>query len=343
MEPDLKPAVYEESEVKEFAAQFPWKWVALFVGTVVFFGGGYLYRQDQKIADLRQSIATSYSTQVSGAAGHINTFREKLEDWAIEVAGDEPETWADERLNLAGLHNASGVYLRVHADQAGSRPALAEAARGMSPDAIPRCLGLSPTSLRAVYELGDFLEPSWAARLQEAPSVMALRVIEDELRRHIESDLPMIASMTSADYFLLALVHGNSRSAHPVDIYLWDLRSDRLLLKTRTQARGRLVQARIALEGTPRTGYVESSSRSGASDCSIASQVRAAAGRGLVEFESQQGSLLQDNGSPTPEGEAGEAGEEGEAGEAGEVEGDAPAASEAAAAADPATNEEDSE
>lgn len=286
MSDDLEPATYQEPEERAFKPPSPWKWIVAI--TVVLAGiiGFYQWRERSKEAAMRDAIVQSYGAEVEPVAQRVRAFREKLEGWVREVAHDAPETWADERLDLAGLHGASGVYLRVHEDAVDDDGELADAGRSMGPDAIARCLGLSPLSLRGLYERAAFVEPQWLERVNAADDNLRLRVIKDELDRRASRDLPVLMDMVQSDYFLLAIQHGSDRREHPVDVYLWDLRRDALLLKTRTRARGALIPVRVGIGDTPYGTAPAPQLRSGVTDCSIASQVREAAGAGAAEIES---------------------------------------------------------
>ena len=59
-------------------------------------------------------------------------------------------------------------------------------------------------------------------------------------------DLPNLMAQIDSDYFLLVLQRGESRREEPVDVFLWDLRKDILLLSMRTVANGKLVPVRLA-------------------------------------------------------------------------------------------------
>ncbi len=239
----------------------------------------------------------------------------------------------NERLDLGGLHGAAGVYLRVHEDAVDDPYTLAEAGRGMTQDAIARCLGLSPLSLRGLYERLPFVEPEWMERTNAADDNMRLRVVQDELERRASRDLPVLMDMVQSDYFLLAVEHGSSRSEHPVDVYLWDIRRNALLLKTRTQARGALIPVRIGIGDAPAGSAPAPQLRGGVTDCSIASQVRAAAGGATPEIRSdmpvapppEEAEGAEGEGEEPSEGEAGAA----EAGAAEATGGEAEAPAEA--------------
>ncbi|MBO6936189.1 MAG: hypothetical protein JJ863_14530 [Deltaproteobacteria bacterium] len=285
-EEDLKPATYEEPEQRAFKPPSPWKWIVAVTVALAGIIGYYQWRERSKEQALRDEIVQTYGAEVEPVAQRVRAFRDKLETWVTQVAHDVPDSWADERLDLSGLHGASGVYLRIHEDSVDDPGTLADAGRSMGPDAIARCLGLSPLSLRGLYERATFVESQWLERVNAADDNLRLRVIKDELDRRTSRDLPVLMDMVQSDYFLLAVQHGSDRREHPVDVYLWDLRRDALLLKTRTQARGALIPVRVGIGDTPYGTAPPPQLRAGVTDCSIASQVREVAGSRSPEIES---------------------------------------------------------
>ena len=309
MSDDLKPARFDErnDEGRAFAPRLPWKWI-LAIGLVVALSAGYYrWQQRSRAHQLRQTIHARWQTHAVPVKERIDTFRTEIESWVREAAAREPETWADPRLNLAGLHRAQGVYLRIHESQVSTSDAISDAARTMRPDAITRCLGLSPTSLKSFYDRVSYVNPSWLQQVEEAgDDVLRLRVLDEQLKNRIERDFPLMLDTTRSHYFLLVVQHGDSRREHPVDVFLWDLRRKEALLRTRTQARGTLIPVRIALGDTPAGAAPPPPQRSGVVDCSIAAQIRAAAGERPAAVRSPMtlGPIVE---PPTEESEEGNA------------------------------------
>jgi hypothetical protein len=183
------------------------------------------------------------------------------------------------------------VYLRVREADLESRESLAEAALTMEPDAIARCLGLSPVSARVLYERGGFLDPAWIRQASEANGVLELRVLEDQMERHIDRDLPLLLGVAGAEYFLLVIVRGDDRSTAPVDVHLVDIHgtANDEALTARIRGQGALVPVRAIFDGAPRGPALPAAAleRSGALDCSIAAQMKALAGEPTMDFRSR--------------------------------------------------------
>ena len=284
MNEPLKPARFDESgaEGKAFKAKVPWKWILGIAFVLAAAFGWYNWRERSNALQIRGGIAASYEAHVVPVRERVFAFREKLEAWVQEAAEQNPpETYADSRLNLAGLHRAQGLYMRIHVDHTGDSESISNATRLMDPDAISRCLGLSPSSLKGFYDRLGFLSPEWLEEVEEAgDDNLRLRVLEEQLRNRVARDLPLMLDAERSDYFLLVIQRGETRREHPVDVFLWDVQRETLLLRTRAQARGTFIPVRIAIGDTPYGKAPPPPRSTGVSDCSIASQVRAVAGEG---------------------------------------------------------------
>jgi hypothetical protein len=279
----------DQDERAAFMPRFPWRWVILGVVAVGFLSGSYLWRQHDKTVTLRTRILTSYHGELSPFVERYGAFREKIEGLIMGVKdNDPPETYADPRLNLSALHQGQGLYLRLSREQAQTSEGIALAAKDLLRDGIVRCLGVSPTSLRGFYESGEFLLPAWPQEVETA-SLARLEVMEADLARRVDRDLPGITTAMQAQYLLVIIQQTNRRAEAPSDVYIWDLRDDKLLLSVRTEPVGRLVPVRIALPGVdvPRTATPELNDSILATDCAIAAQVKEAAGEPAMGWSSE--------------------------------------------------------
>ena len=315
--PALEPARPDAAEGRgrpSYAPRLPWKWIVLGVaGIGALFATYYVRRGERQEALRAQMIALLEQENLSELSDRTLAFRRKIEGWVMQAAeagaDGPPERYVDPRLHISGLRSGEGLYLRLPADFANSPERIEGAAIGMEQDAIMRCLGIAPMSARGLYEQGYFLTPEFEERIRTEPDMMDLRVLDDQLGRHVQVDAPVVASLLQADWFLLVVQRGDNRRDHPVDVFLWDLRRDQLLLRSRIQGRGLLVPVRMRFEGvsTPQAPRPAVQS-GGAADCSIASQIRELAGEEGVDFESGE-ALIE----AAEEAAAEEAAEEGDA------------------------------
>jgi hypothetical protein len=282
-----RPAVDHESAA--YMPRVPWRILllgALSAGTVT---AGYWISQQHKAEALRSQILRVRDEQLAEPARRYLEFRKKLEDLILGAQAKVPDSYADKRLRLAGLRSGKGLYLRLSAKDASSPKGIAAGAAQMEADAIAPCLGLAPMSARGLWEKGSFLLPEWMEETRKNDSVMKLRVTDTMLANHIRSDLPAVLNMLRSDWFLLVLQQGENRREHPVDVFLWDLRSGQELLHGRIQAIGVMLSARIASKDAPRGPGrpIEGLEAATANDCSIAAQLKSLTGTPFASVENE--------------------------------------------------------
>jgi hypothetical protein len=289
--PRLRAAKPDPEELEgrpEYMPQIPWKWAlvgALALAGVYF---GYQYREGARADAMREQILSTHEEHLAPMVDRYRTFRTRIEGWTMEAASaGEPERWADPRLRITGLHGGEGLYLRLRAEDATSREGIERGALAMREDALTRCLGIAPASARGLFENGAFLMPQWLDAVREEPDFLRLRVVDEQLARNMAVDVPIVSNLLRAEYFLLVVQQGENRRDAPVDVYLWDLRENRQLLRTRIQARGVLIPVRIdrllpGLQVQAAPG-VPAMTSGGAHDCSIAAQIKAITGDSVVE------------------------------------------------------------
>ena len=297
-EPDAAPIAPAQPEPEElgtrpgYMPKIRWGLILAIVTGIVLAISVYRAREGQRSDELRHQLLESHESELSVISERYQTFRTRIERWTIEAAtAGEPEQLVDPRLRIDGLHDGEGLYLRLLASDATSPEGVARGAAAMETDALTRCLGIAPMSVRGLYEHGDFLMPEWVEGVRAERDFLRLRVLDEQLAGHISADLPVLSTMMQAGYFLLVLQQGENRRDAPVDVYLWDLREERQLLAARIQAHGVLLPVRIRslvpeAPAAPAPAVPPSRTSGGAHDCSIASQIKALTGEAGVEVTS---------------------------------------------------------
>ncbi len=284
----LKPATpVALVEGPGFSPRFPWKWVigVLLFGAIAI--GAFVAFEHRKADRLRTEISQRLETGLAPGVKRYREHRSKLEGWVL-AAGKEnpPATLVDPRLDLAALHKAAGLYLRVRSEDTASAKGVEAGAKRMHPDAITRCLGVAPVSLKGFYDQGAFLMPAWLDAVKKETESKRLAVLQSDLALRVSRDLPGLLASTQAQYFLLAVERGKTRKDSPVDVFLWDMRTGSRLLALRTTATGEFIT--VHMGAGPRTKPPEGS---GAGDCSVAMQIKDAvdAARGVANGEGAAG------------------------------------------------------
>ncbi|MET0342663.1 MAG: hypothetical protein ABW252_16780 [Polyangiales bacterium] len=282
---ELQPARPDvRGERPTYLPRLPWRWI-LSIGLFLTLSIGTCQIRDrQETEALRATVLKAYGDQLGPVAARYQKLVATIRDHTVAAGKrDAPETHADPRLAFASLGTTKGVYLRLPAANATDPKQIAGAAAELPPDAIGRCLGVAPASAAELMARGSFLEKEWIQRAHDADSVLKLRVVAEELRQRGLRDLPMVAEAVSAGWFMLVLERGDNRRDAPVDVYLWELATDKLLLSSRIKAEGGLVAARIAVGGVKPGRYADQAQTGAAQDCSIASQLKALVGEATAQ------------------------------------------------------------
>lgn len=296
--PTLRPAKLGLDEQRAYLPRVPWLWLTVGVAVAGALVIGFRRNQNHKASELRGQMRQVHEDSLATPAASILGFRDRLTKLVRAAADEELRPVVDPRLRLSGLRTGQGLYLRVRASNAHRDDKLEAEALSMTPDAVTRCLGITAASARTLYEKAPFLEPEWLQeRIEEDRTVMQLRVADEVLAQHIKADLPSLLGLLKSQWFLLLVQQGDNRHTEPVDVHLWDLRRDTLLLRGRIQARGALLPTRIISQGKPAGRARRAWDGSGAQDCSLAAQIRALAGADTAEVRS---TLPTSGVSPAP-------------------------------------------
>jgi len=273
-----------DAETAEFAPRFPWKYVAFATIVVLFIAGAYWVKEARKAAQLRAQILRVHE-ELEEPRTRYFAFRDKVEKLVLSASAGVKAPEVDKRLRIEGLRSGRGLYLRLRAKDLKDAKSLSAAAANMDADVINACMGLAPVSARGLWQQGEFMAPEQVEKAKNERSVMDLRVIDEMLARKLRTDLPSVLSLTRSNWLLLVVQQGDNRRDQPVDVFLWDLRSDLKLLSARIQAQGALMPMRVRMQGAPGAPrlHAEDVEGSGAVDCSIAMQIKALAGAELAE------------------------------------------------------------
>ena len=285
---ELRPARPEpEGDKPAYMPKLPWKWLALLSVFLVSSIAFYQLRQHEEAAALRTAIMRAHKQDLGPVVARFEKVVGSINGWTVAAANAKSiERYIDPRLNLDALGKGKGLYMRLSANDARTPEGIIKGLEAATPDAIARCLGLSPQNVGELYARGSFLTAKWIEQADTAEGVMKLRVIADEIKQRSKRDLPFVATALQSDWFMLTLEHGESRREAPVDMYLYDLRSNKLLLRASVQAEGALIAARIAVNGVKPGAYASGAQTGAAQDCSIAAGLRELAGSKSTTFGS---------------------------------------------------------
>jgi hypothetical protein len=284
MEPsELTPAEFDGVRRNRYRPRIPWARVGFVVLVASLIGGAYFWRQKVRADELRERIRAQHVEHVAPVLEALEATRIELEGKALGAKTGAANRLVEAEVPLSALHEKNIVYLQVRAPELASEEALRAAIESEEEDAVGACLGLELKSLSALSDVPEVLTAKWLARVDDTNDMQRLSVREEQLTRAIERELPALKERVPADYFLLLLVQGKSRLRDPVDVFLWDLEQDKLVLRSRTQNRGRLIAVRSQI-GPKADSAKAASDPIVTADCSIAAHIKAQLGEPTMDL-----------------------------------------------------------
>lgn len=286
MEPsELTPAEFEGVRKNRYRPRLPWKRIGLLLALAALAVGGYFWRQKVRADQLRERMYAQHAAQVAPTLDLLEATESDLRKKALDAKSGAANRLVETDLPLSALHDERVVYLRVLATDLISHEALEAAIEADEEDAVGACLGLELIELSALSDVPEVLTAEWLVDAEQTNDMRRLSVREEQLVRAIERELPALRDLVPADYFLLLVVQGHSRLRDPVDVFLWDLDSDRLVLRTRTENRGRLIT--VLSQIGPKTDRVRAKGDPVVTaDCSIAAHIKAQLGEPTMDLAS---------------------------------------------------------
>ncbi len=286
MEPsELTPAEFEGGAKNRYRPPLPWKRIGLLLLLVALVVGGYFWRQKVRADALRERMYVQHTEEVEATLEALEQTRIDLGQKAVAAKSGAANRLVDAEVPLSALHDKRVIYLRVLATDLVSEDALRAAIDAEEKDAVGSCLGHELIDLSALSDVPEVLTAKWLVGAEETNDMMRLSVREEQLTRAIERELPALAELVPADYFLLLVVQGQSRLRDPVDVFLWDLDEDQLVLRSRTENRGRLITV-VSRIGPKTDGTRANGDPIVTADCSIAAHVKAQLGEPTMDLAS---------------------------------------------------------
>ncbi len=284
MEPsELTPAEFEGAPRNRYRPGLPWRRIGFIVLAVAVIVGAYLWRQKVRADALRERIYTLHAEEVAPVLVALEATSVDLREKTLQAKSGAATRLIQAELPLSALHDDEVVYLRVRAPELRNEESLEAAIASEEQDAVGACLGLGLTPLRDLSDVPEVLTPKWLARSDDTNDMRRLSVREEQLRRAIDRELPTLKKRVPATYFLLLVVQGKSRLEDPVDVFLWDLAEDKLVLRSRTENRGRLITVRSQIGPKSEAPEAEGDPIAVA-DCSIAAHIKAQLGEPTMDL-----------------------------------------------------------
>ncbi len=285
MEPsELTPAEFEGAPRNRYRPRLPWRRIGFAVLVAALAVGAYFWRQKVRADALRERIYALHAAQVKPVLSALEATSADLRAKTLSAKTGAAERLIEAEVPLSALHDEEVVYLKVRAPELRDEASLWAVIDADEEDAIGACLGLELTPLSALSDVPEVLTEQWLARSDDTNDMQRLSVREEQLERAIDRELPALQERLPADYFLLLVVQGQSRLEDPVDVFLWDLGEDRLVLRSRTENRGRLITVRSQI-GPKSDGAKAEGDPIAVADCSIAAHIKAQLGEPTMDLQ----------------------------------------------------------
>src|SRR5690349_1671224 len=127
----LKPARPHAPDAKTAAylPRIPWRYVLLGTLSLTTVVGGYLFKEQRKAAELRESILRVHESELAPAREAYIAARDKLERLILSAAEAPTTEVIDKRLHLPGLRSGTGLYLRLPLSAASDKAMVAAYAK----------------------------------------------------------------------------------------------------------------------------------------------------------------------------------------------------------------------
>ena len=284
MEPtELTPAEFDGVRRNRYRPRLPWTRIGFVFLVAALIAGAYFWRQKVRADELRERVRAQHAEQVAPILNELSATRAELESKALVAKSGAANRLVQAEVPLSALHDEKVIYLKVRAPELGSEEALRAAIDSEEEDAIGACLGLGLIPLSSLSDVPEVLTSKWLATADDTNEMQRLSVREEQLTRAIERELPALKERVPADYFLLLLVQGKSRLRDPVDVFLWDLEQDKLVLRSRTENRGRLITVRSQI-GPKADSAKAAGDPIVTADCSIAAHIKAQLGEPTMDL-----------------------------------------------------------
>ena len=280
---ELTPAEFDGVRRNRYRPRIPWARVGFVVLVAALFAGAYFWRQKVRADELRDRIRAQHAEHVAPVLDELKATRIDLESKALDAKSGAANRLVEAEVPLSALHDKEMVYLQVRASELASEDGLRAAVESEEEDAIGACLGLELTPLSALSDVPEVLTAKWVDRVDDTNDMQRLSVREEQLMRAIDRELPALRERLPADYFLLLVVQGKSRLRDPVDVFLWELAEDKLVLRSRTENRGRLITVRSQI-GPKADSAKAAGDPIVTADCSIAAHIKAQLGEPTMDL-----------------------------------------------------------
>jgi hypothetical protein len=223
-------------QLREAAPRF-WLWLMVVLGA---FAVVYWRYAEGQLSSAKSAVMAKQRAIASVLGPRIDPFRDRIEKWTLELAGNWQGDQVAPGASLAALEGAPAVYLRLLLKNATSPESIRKAAEVSVRDGFTSCLlpqkqhGVTPGpsckspgdcslgqicdeygtcappgepfNLRIAYRAMRILSTKWTDDLHNAENDLSVRIFDRDLDKVAANDVPIaIDLLTRSKYFVLVL------------------------------------------------------------------------------------------------------------------------------------------
>ena len=263
-----------------FLPRIQWRFWAPILALVVGFPSFWSLKRAREARHLRARLLVDHATLTATLGPQYRATRSFLERVTSDAVGPYAGEMRSPELTLDALAAEPVLYGRVRVHEVNSPAEVAASLRHRYPDQLTACLGVEASLARELFDKGAFLLPDFVESVRTAPSAERLHALREDLLYRLRRDTSFIVEALRRRYFVLAVDEAHASVDGPTRVFVFDLRSQRQVLRARDAGTGvRVIPFAIAGVTSHPVGVRALSGESvSGHDCSVANAVRSALG-----------------------------------------------------------------
>jgi hypothetical protein len=230
-----------------FLPRVRWRvWIPL-LSVLAIFVGAYFVSEARRANRLRDQLRREHAVLTESLAPPYRALRERLDRLTFSAIGPWQGTYTAPGFRFEELAREPALYGRVRLGEIHRAEDVEPSILHRYPDQLASCLGIEFNLVRELYTKGDFLMPKYIDSVQSVQSGDRLAVLRQDLQFRLRRDTPDIVQWSRRPYFVLAVDEGASSIDGPTRLYIWDLRNDQIVFRSRDEGNDTvIIPVRIA-------------------------------------------------------------------------------------------------
>ncbi|MGZ7081046.1 MAG: hypothetical protein ACXVJT_16650, partial [Thermoanaerobaculia bacterium] len=236
-----------------FLPKVRWRfWIPIIV-FIVGMLAAYFISDHRRGRRLRAQLIAEHTLLTQSLAPPYRDLRAKVERLTFSVIGPWQGTYTEPGFTAAQLEREPVLFGRVRVGEIHRLEDVETSIRHRYPDQIASCAGIESEQVYEAYRRGDFLMPSYVEGVRGISDGDRLAALRQDLQFRLERDTHDIVQWSRRNYFVLAVDEAALSIDGPTRVYIWDLRTSRLLLRARGDS-GTTMISPVRIAGVPGGG-----------------------------------------------------------------------------------------